>query len=165
MLPDNSRRVVVGVDGTARTVAALRWAATEAMRRDAVLCAVHAWGNGLRPASYAPVADHPTPAECAQRAATRLAEAVRAAFGGTPPVPVREVVDDRAVAPALLAHARDAELLVIATRTGAADGRPGESGPGSTTLSCLRQAPCPVVVPTDVARVTPVGAGAGLTAR
>ena len=149
MLPDESRRVVVGVDGTPRTVAALRWAATEAMRRDAVLCAVHAWGNGLRPASYAPVADQATPAECAERAAARLAETVRAAFGASPPVPVREVVDDRAVVPALLAHARDAELLVVANRA-AADGRPGESGPGSTTLSCLRQAPCPVVVlPTE----------------
>ena len=166
MLPENSRRVVVGVDGTARTVAALRWAATEAMRRDAVLYAVHAWGNGLRPASYAPVADHSTPAECAQRAATRLAETVRAAFGATPPVPVRQVVDDRAVAPALLDHARDAELLVIATRAAAVDSRPGESGPGSTTLSCLRQAPCPVVVlPTDTVRVAPVGAGAGAAAR
>lgn len=166
MLPENSRRVVVGVDGTARTVAALRWAATEAMRRDAVLYAVHAWGNGLRPASYAPVADHATPDECAQRAAARLAETVRAAFGATPPVPVREVVDDRAAVPALLAHARDAELLVIATRTRAAGIRPGESGPGSTTLSCLRHAPCPVVVlPTDTARAQPVGAGAGAAAR
>lgn len=163
MLPENARRVVVGVDGTARTVAALRWAATEAMRRDAVLCAVHAWGDGLRPASYAPVTDRATPAECAARAAARLSETVRAAFGASPPVPVREVVDDRAVVPALLAHARDAELLVVANRAGGADGRPGESGPGSTTLSCLRQAPCPVVVlPTEPARAKST---AGVTAR
>ena len=161
MHPDNPRRVVVGVDGTARTVAALRWAAAEAMRRDAELHAVHAWGSALRPASYAPVAEHATPDECARRAAARLAETVRAAFGATPPVPVREVVDDRAVVPALLDHARDAELLVVATRTGGAGSRPGESGPGSTTLSCLRQAPCPVVVlPTDADRVQSAGAGA-----
>ena len=158
MHPEKPRRVVVGVDGTARTVAALRWAATEAMRRDAELYAVHAWGSVLRPASYAPVADRSTPEECARRAAARLAETVRAAFGAMPPVSVREVVDDRAVVPALLDHARDAELLVVATRAGG--GRPGESGPGSTTLSCLRQAPCPVVVlPTDADRGQAVGAG------
>jgi nucleotide-binding universal stress UspA family protein len=156
MHPDTSRRVVVGVDGTARTVAALRWAAAEALRREAELHAVHAWGTALRPASYAPVADSATPDECARRAAARLAETVRAAFGATPPVPVREVVDDRAVVPALLAHARDAELLVIATRVAPGGGPSGESGPGSTTLSCLRQAPCPVVVlPTDADRVRP----------
>jgi nucleotide-binding universal stress UspA family protein len=160
MQPETPRRVVVGVDGTARTVAALRWAATEARRRDAELHAVHAWGNALRPASYAPVTDDSTPDECARKAAARLAETVRAAFGATPPVPVREVVDDRAVVPALLDHARNAELLVVATRSGAAGGRPGESGPGSTTLSCLRQAPCPVVVlPTGADQPQPVGAG------
>jgi nucleotide-binding universal stress UspA family protein len=158
MHPENPRRVVVGVDGTARTVAALRWAATEARRREAELYAVHAWGSALRPASYAPVADYSTPDECARRAAARLAETVRAAFGSTPPVPVREVVDDRAVVPALLDHARGAELLVVATRSGG--GRPGESGPGSITLSCLRQAPCPVVVlPTGTDEAQPVGAG------
>jgi nucleotide-binding universal stress UspA family protein len=158
MHPENPRRVVVGVDGTARTVAALRWAATEAGQRDAELRAVHAWGSALRPASYAPVIDYSTPDECARRAAARLAETVHAAFGAGPPVRVREVVDDRAVVPALLDHARGAELLVVATRSGS--GRPGESGPGSITLSCLRQAPCPVVVlPTDTDRVQPIGSG------
>ena len=159
MHPESPRRVVVGVDGTARTVAALRWAATKALRRGAELHAVHPWGNALRPASYAPVADHPTPDECARKAAARLAETARAAFGATPPVPLREVVDDRAVVPALLHHARSAELLAVATRSGG--GHPGESGPGSTTLSCLWQAPCPVVVlPTEADQVQPVGTGA-----
>lgn len=161
MHPQTTRRVVVGVDGTARTIAALRWAATEALRRDAELHAVHAWGSALRPASYAPVTDSSTPDECARRAAARLAETVHAAFGASPPVPVREVVDDRAPVPALLDHGRGAELLVIATRV---SGAPVESGPGSTALSCLRQAPCPVVVlPTVADRVAPATPRAGAT--
>lgn len=143
MHPQTTRRVVVGVDGAPRTVAALRWAASEALQRDAELVAVHAWGSVLRPASYAPVSDS-DPDESARRARVLLSEALRQAFGSAPPVPVEEVVDDRAVVPALLDQARRAELLVIATR--ASDGRLFESGPGSTTLSCLRQAPCPVVV-------------------
>lgn len=153
MQPQTTRRVVVGVDGTPRTIAALRWAATEALRRDAELHAVYAWGSALRPASYAPVAERSTPDESARRAAARLAETVTAAFGASPPVPVREVVDDRGAVPALLDHGRGAELLVIATRMSPA---PVESGPGSTALSCLRQAPCPVVVlPTVADRVVP----------
>jgi nucleotide-binding universal stress UspA family protein len=166
MHPESTRRVVVGVDGTARAVAALRWAAAEALRRDAELHAVHAWGSAVRPASYAPVADRSTPDECARRAAARLAETVHAAFGASPPVPVREVVDDRGPVPALLDHARDAELLVVATRVAEpVAGSPG-SGPGATALSCLRQAPCPVVVlPTAEDRRGPargpVGAATG----
>lgn len=152
MHPQTVRRVVVGVDGAPRTVAALRWAATEALRRDAELVAVHAWGSMLRPASYAPVGEAPTPAEAAKRAADLLHDAVRAAFGAAPPVLVREVVDHQQVVPALLEQARAAELLVVATRApGVPGGRPGESGPGPTTLSCLRQAPCPVVVLPTVA--------------
>jgi nucleotide-binding universal stress UspA family protein len=144
MHPQTTRRVVVGVDGAARTVAALRWAASEALRRDAELVAVHAWGTVLRPASYAPVNDCTDPDESARLAAALLSAALRQAFGSGPQVPVKEVVDDRSVVPALLSQARRAELLVLATR--ATDGRPFETGPGSTTLSCLRQAPCPVVI-------------------
>lgn len=138
-----TRRVVVGVDGAPRTVAALRWAANEALQRDGELVAVHAWGSLLRPASYAPVS-HWDPDQSARRARTLLQAALRQAFGSAPPVPVEEVVDDRPVVAALLGQARRAELLVLATR--APDGRPSETGPGPTTLSCLRQAPCPVVI-------------------
>lgn len=144
MHPQTTRRIVVGVDGAARTIAALRWAATEALQRDAELVAVHAWGTVLRPASYAPVNDCTDPDESARLARALLVAALRQAFGSAPPVPVKEVVDDRSVVPALLSQARRAELLVLATR--ATDRRPFETGPGSTTLSCLRQAPCPVVI-------------------
>lgn len=37
------RRVIVGVNGSVRSLQALRHAATEAQTRDAVLVAVHAW--------------------------------------------------------------------------------------------------------------------------
>ena len=146
MQPHTTSKIVVGVDGAPRTIAALRWAASEALRRDAEVVAVHAWGVVLRPASYAPVGDCTDPDESARSAAALLACAVRTAFGDAPPVPVREVVDDRAVVPALLSQARRAELLVVATRALDVPGGRFDSGPGPTTLSCLRQAPCPVVV-------------------
>jgi nucleotide-binding universal stress UspA family protein len=147
MDPQTAHRVVVGVDGTPRTVAALRWAAGEALRRDAELVAVHAWGSMVRPASYAPARTSATPEERAAKAAELLAAAVRTAFGDTLPVKVAQVVDEHAVVPALLGHARDAELLVLASRAPAGTGdRGGESGPGPIALSCLRQATCPVVL-------------------
>ena len=146
MHPQTTGKIVVGVDGAPRTIAALRWAATEALRRDAEIVAVHAWGSVLRPASYAPVSDCADPDECARRACALLTGALWTAFGDAPPVPVRELVDDRAVVPALLSQARRAELLVVATRAPDVPGGRFDSGPGSTTLSCLRQAPCPVVV-------------------
>ena len=123
MHPQTVRRVVVGVDGAPRTVAALRWAATEALRRDAELVAVHAWGNRLRPASYAPVGEASTPAEAAERAAELLHDAVRAAFGAAPPVPVPEVVDEQVV-PALPGQAREAELPVVTDEVRSDGARP-----------------------------------------
>ena len=137
MHAERPRRVVVGVDGTPRTVTALRWAASEALRRDAELHAVLACGDAPRRASYAPVSAASDPVECARLGEEKLAAAVAAAIGGTPPVPVSTVVDGRAPVPALLDHAKDAELLVLAVRPAA--------GPGSVAISCLRQPPCPVV--------------------
>jgi nucleotide-binding universal stress UspA family protein len=40
---DGRRRVIVGVNGSVRSLQALRHAAAEARTRDAVLVAVHAW--------------------------------------------------------------------------------------------------------------------------
>ncbi len=45
--------IVVGVDGTDGSVAALRWAAREAVRLDADLVAVHAWPSGRGSAAVA----------------------------------------------------------------------------------------------------------------
>ena len=69
MHPQTIGKIVVGVDGAPRTIAALRWAASEALRRDAEIVAVHAWGSVLRPASYAPVTDCADPDENARQAA------------------------------------------------------------------------------------------------
>jgi nucleotide-binding universal stress UspA family protein len=119
MDPRTAHKVVVGVDGTPRTVAALRWAASEALRRDAELVAVHAWGSMVRPASYAPVGASASPDECASQAAEVLAAAVRTAFCAAPPVRVRPG-PDHAVLPA----------PVGVPGRGAADGgRPGRRGP------------------------------------
>ena len=147
--------VVVGVDGTERSVDALRWAAAEAMRRGCELLAVLAYGDARVTAPYAPVpaaglADPPA------SAADKLAETVQAALGRPAAVPVRQVCDPRPPVPALLAHGADADLLVLATSPEPILHPARWSGhtAGSTALACVRHAPCPVVL-LPVARPDP----------
>ena len=70
-------RVVVGVDGSLSSLAAVRRAAAEARRRDALLVPVAAWmacdGDGLRPLS-----------ELEYAARVRLDSVVELAFDGVP---------------------------------------------------------------------------------
>jgi nucleotide-binding universal stress UspA family protein len=135
--------VVVGVDAREQAVPALRWAAFEALQRDTDLVAVHAFGAPWQSAPYAPAHESPSPDSAAQRAAGRLAGCVLAAFGGHPPVPVREVCDSRRPVPALLDHGKGAALLVLGARP---DPVRGGAMLGPIARDCLRHAPCPVVL-------------------
>jgi nucleotide-binding universal stress UspA family protein len=150
-VPDPLRRIVVGVDGTGASVAALTWAAREAALRGAVLQAVRAWQPAERGrAPYAP-GTRGLDREADRRAAEEmLSAAVREALGAdgrSAECVVLEVAEGRPV-PVLLRCAAGADLLVLA----------GASAPGGDTASqlpdhvgpvaraCLRTAPCPVVV-------------------
>ncbi|KUO07478.1 universal stress protein [Streptomyces sp. DSM 15324] len=103
--------ITAGVDGTDESLAALAWAAREAVRRDRPLRVVHAWKHGL----------HPAP-EAADRDAQRawVAEAVeRAAATVTerhPGLAVTTDVLEGHPVETLLAAAADAELLVLGSR-------------------------------------------------
>lgn len=136
-------RVVIWVDGSDQSVAALRWAAAEAHRRQAELVAVYAFGSPRQPLPYPPVHVPLTPDSAAARAVAGLARCIHAAFGGRPPVRLHSICDSRPPVPALLGHARDAALLVLA---GQAD--PARSGGSLDPIveTCLRHSPCPVVL-------------------
>jgi nucleotide-binding universal stress UspA family protein len=147
---DLRRRVVVGVDGTGASVAAVTWAAREAALRGAVLHAVHAWQPAER--GRAPYAPGPRALDrSADRRAAEdlLAEAVRMALavdGRSAEGVVLEVVEGRPV-PALLRCAAGADLLVLGgASAGRGDARPVPGHVGPVARACLRTAPCPVVV-------------------
>ncbi len=145
--------IVVGVDASRGSAAALRWAVAEAVAHGAVVHAVHVRRGGGAAVVFGE-----------ERALDELALSMDYALGpGEPPVPlVRRLVDGPA-GPALCLAAEGAYLLVLGSHR---RGLVGEALLGSVSRHCTRHAPCPVVVvPSTVAdeaeRVFPVAEMAG----
>lgn len=135
--------VVVGVDGSAGSEAALRWAAAEAVRRQTGLRIVSAWQEPARTGSSP--AGHP-----AQAAAHILQEAL-ARFLSQQHYPLRIACAGLRGTPgkALLTQARGSGLLVL----GATGAGPGQV-PGATGTYCLQHGSGPlVIVPAAVPRI------------
>jgi nucleotide-binding universal stress UspA family protein len=143
-------RIVVGVDGSEPSLAALRWAADEAKLRDAQLVAVHGWlaipSAALAEPAFAPVpvGDVPGQLEAELEAAgAELEQALEAAFpGGTPDDVERKLVEED---PAIVLEreSKNADLVVVGSR-----GRSGiaEAILGSVSRHVVHHAACPVVV-------------------
>ena len=123
--------IVVGVDGSAASLAALRWAVEEAALRDVSVEACHAWhvaytGDGAPP--------DPVAVEAAARRV--LAAAVGAVEAERLPKPVVRTLIRGVAASALLDAGRGAALLVLGGANGA------------VARHVLAYAPCPVVIVT-----------------
>ena len=142
--------IVVGVDGSPESLAALRWAAAEARLRGARLVAVHAWlfvpppevgALGMIPV---PAVDLPGAVEAESDAAEAEFEAALAnAFPeGVPAEVERKLVEDDA-GEALVRESKQADLVVVGSR-----GRSGIAAVllGSVSKHVVDHAPCPVVV-------------------
>lgn len=138
-------RVIVGVDGSAGSAAALRWAVAEACRRQVLLRIVSAWQELDRPGS--PVASDP-----ASIAAALVQKALaRVLFQQPFPHRVGCATPKGAPGEALLNEADDTDMLVL----GAAAAGTAQV-PGSTGRYCLRRGRGPLVlVPTRAARQVP----------
>jgi nucleotide-binding universal stress UspA family protein len=106
--------IVVGVDGSPNSAAALRWAQAEARRRGAHLVALFAWGY-VQP-GHAGDGHTFDPSYDAGRAATVLAAEVADALGPAAAGIVEQRVCHEVPAPALLGAAVGADLLVVGAR-------------------------------------------------
>lgn len=141
--PAPGPRIVVGVDGSTGSRAALRWAAAHAALVDGLLVVVHAYlpqVNYL--AGYAPLPALDPGTE--QRLQVEdLAALLTDELGEDPGVAVHAEVTPGPAARLLLAEAAEADLLVVGAR-----GHTGLAGLllGSTAQSVARSSPCPVVV-------------------
>jgi len=134
------RRLVVGVDGSTESVAALRWACREAALRGAEVHAVHVREEHCHSlASYA--APAPSTAEGVTIDISDIARTVQA--DTAPGVAVRVEQVDGLAARVLLDRCIGADMLVLGTSSDV----PGAlRSAGPVIRACLRRAPCPVVV-------------------
>ncbi len=139
-----SGRIVVGVDGSDSSKAALRWAAAEARLRKAGLRVVHAWSYPLEAASLGAIAPVPVDWDAIRTDAEQFAAAaVAEVLGDDPGVPIERVTASGSASAALVEAAEGADLLVVGSR-----GLGGFAGLllGSTGQQCVHHAPCPVVI-------------------
>ncbi len=135
---DDSRRVVVGVDGSEDSKLALRWALTYAESFGGHVEAVAAPEIGLTAA----LTEAPTGEDYLRDAKRRLDETIAEVVGDGDATIERTVVGDRA-ARALVDAAKGAHVLVIGS---SGQGELPGMHIGSTTNYCVHHAPCPVMV-------------------
>ncbi len=137
------RRIVVGVDGSAESVTALRWACREASLRSAEVLAVLALESACHQvASYAVPAPRPTGGSWgAARDVVR--QSVSEAVTRFPGVGVRTEIAEGLAARVLLDHAADAAMLVLGRTSYGPD--PYRAA-GPVIRACLRGSVCPVVI-------------------
>lgn len=142
--PQADGPVVVGVDGSPASEAAIGFAFEEAALRGVELVAVLAWTDSVFPVGpdgiQYPVIDW-TP--FAEQAEELLGERLAGWTEKYPEVVVRRRIERDRPATALLDAAHGAQLLVVGSR-----GRGGFAGLtlGSVSQAMLHHAPCPVVV-------------------
>jgi nucleotide-binding universal stress UspA family protein len=134
------RRVIVGVDGSDGSRAALRWAAAEARQWDVPLVAVWAWEfSPLIVATEAPTEID----ELSRAVATRLHETLVAELGEGGADGVEPLIVEDAPVQAILDAATPDDLIVVGSR-----GLGGLKGLvlGSVSRQVVHDSPCPVTV-------------------
>ena len=143
MTVDSADHIVVGVDGSEQSTAAVRWAAREAHRRQVPLRVVHAWVWPLFRVPLGPAPGAPPGAGLRAAAESVLASARSTARAVAAELPVETSLEVGAAVPALLRAAEGAALLVVGNR-----GLGGFSGLllGSVSAQCAHHAPCPLLI-------------------
>lgn len=143
--PEAGRRIVVGVDGSAPSKAALAWAVRQARLTGAAVEAVIAWEYPATYGSTMPAAPEIN-YNFAEIAAEVAANTITEVCGQGEPVKISSRVVEGNAAQALLDASAGAELLVVGSR-----GHGGfvEALLGSVGQHCVHHATCPVVVIRD----------------
>ncbi|GAA4861927.1 universal stress protein [Saccharopolyspora rosea] len=146
----DTRPIVVGVHGSERSAAALRWAAREAEARQVGLRVVMAWQSRAGLAGPGPFVTHApqSPRFVRLTHRMRLVRMVRECVGEASSVDISvELVEGKPV-DVLVQESAGAHMLVL----GRPASRRGIRGLlGSTVSACVDRAHCPVVVAPDAA--------------
>jgi nucleotide-binding universal stress UspA family protein len=140
----SSAPIVVGLDGSDASFAALEYALTEAASRHAPVHLLHAWSIPVPPVPLGgPSAGGPSDNTVRESAQIVLTEALVHAEKFAPSVEVTTELRSSAPATALMTAAHDALMVVVGA------GRRGTLSElllGSVSLQIATHAPCPVVV-------------------
>jgi nucleotide-binding universal stress UspA family protein len=131
--------IVVGVDGSAASKETLRFALEEARQRHAQLHVVHAFLEW----EPIPGTDEIEQDRSPQDREVWLEAIVREALGEVADVEITLSTVEDDPAPALLAAAQNAELLIVGSR---GHGGFAELLLGSVSQQCAHHAPCPLVI-------------------
>lgn len=131
--------IVVGVDGSASSRDALRWAARQARLTGADLHAVCAWNL---PSGYGYAIDY-SDVDLEAEARKGLDATLAQVLGDVPDAPLAAHVEQGHAASVLVEASRGADLLVVGSR-----GHGAFSGMllGSVSQHCAQHAACPVVI-------------------
>jgi|SRR5271165_239373 len=132
--------IVVGVDGSEPSLAALKWAARQARLTGAELWAVTSWEISTT-SGWAPT--FPTDYDPQAIAKEVLDRAILDTLGPSPDIPLHRLVEEGHAAPVLLKTANGADLLVVGSH-----GHGAFAGMllGSVSAHVAGHAPCAVVV-------------------
>jgi nucleotide-binding universal stress UspA family protein len=130
-------KMVVGVDGSPHSEAALRWALAEVEKHGGQVTALFVWQVPF--SSFPGLYDR----EALERAGKEFLIEKVSAVAPKPSVPLLPVVAEGDAAEALVAASKDADVLVLGTR-----GRSPLVGllVGSVSMQCAAAARCPVVL-------------------
>lgn len=143
-------RIVVGVSGSPSSMAALRWAVTEAHLHAAEIWAVHIWSAPTETfAPYALLRGVPSREQQKEASSALLAAAIRHALGSSEcDVIVRPSLVEGSPITVLLGYAAHTHLLVLGRRV--PTHRASSMTPGAVARACIASSRCPtVLVPED----------------
>ncbi|MFD8535174.1 universal stress protein [Streptomyces rubrogriseus] len=147
---DSAARVVVGVDGSASSYAALRWADRYARSVGGVVEAIHVWDTPSAVGFAGPAID---PDFDLEQARERFTAELNAIFPEERPPGLREVLVEGDPSETLIRASQGAELLVVGRRGRGAFAR---AMLGSVSQRCAQHAACPVVVVRQESEADPV---------
>lgn len=130
--------IAVGVDGSAPSILALRWAAALAPLFNARIRAVTSWRYQIALGTFTPVIWQPD-----EEAHRICAAAVTKAFDGAPPAGLEMAVVEGPAAKTLVEESKTAQLVVVGSR-----GHGGFEGLllGAVSATVAEHAHCPVFI-------------------
>jgi nucleotide-binding universal stress UspA family protein len=139
-MTEETRFVVVGVDGSEESKAALRWSTVIAEATNSTIAAVIVWQYPMSADGWAPAPVDWNPGEDAHKT---LEATVDEVFGAERPIGLRLAVRQGDAAKALLDESSEAQMLIVGSR-----GHGGFMGLllGSVSAKCAEHARCPVLV-------------------